>query len=554
MAKRNTKPRNKPVMTRRQALAMMGKTGLLASAFEPARLVVGSLVDGMIAKAQADAGPGPRNYVHIGLEGGPTRWTFDQPLAPYEPLSALAPCQQVYTRFNATTGALEYGVVSVTRNGATLNMPSLWANTIPTVGGGSAPMVNLLDNMLMMRGINLQQDGHPNNFPRQMRPVASAPSLGGRVADNASTPIPAVAIGGSPWEAYKSDKGVGQVYQDYLYDGALNEILRPFNVSQDGLSSTYVSRRNAMDSAIKTALASLGAYASSGMPGADNLYRMAGTAEAFLKAGIGNVSAEYTALEAKYQGLINACSATPIIGVSDRSLSKDNYLARHMKTNGAQISTPDLKNIITSSSTIPQLAGNFAIIEYMLRNKYSSTIMIGVGAASGFDYFNGGGDMYHYFDEHGAAVVPSLISCSFTYRALAACLYELITVLKANNLWYDTLIHIGGDFAREPNYESLGGGSEHGWRGSCGSVLCGGITRPIVVGNIALDSGAGNVGTWGRAAPVSVEGTSRELTIGHLTSSISHLLRIQPLMPNDTSLVVESGNQVLPTVELAKVK
>ena len=554
-------------MTRRQALAVTGKASLIAASFDPVRVLLGSMVDGIIQNAQAaSTGVKPRNYVHISLAGGPQRWAWDLPLNPYEPASSLLLNPGVITGFadaGTNAGAAQYRTVSVTRAGETLNMPQMWAGPIPIVGGGTVPMANLLDNMLMMRGVNMLQDGHPNNQGRQIRPAASAPSLGGRVADNSEVPVAAVAMGYAPYKEHKSEKGIGQVFYEGALDAGENplyQVLKPFNSAPDGLPGTFVSRRDALDISIKKALASLGTYANSNNPGASELFSLAGKSETLLRQGIGNVSAEFGNLRAKYAALIASCRTLRIPGVTDKPILPANYSNDFLNVDAGVLQNPDLRDIIGPNGDIRFMAGSFAVIEYLLTRNYSSSIMTGWTAVNNLNMIrNAGAQSGWMFDEHGGGAIGSAIVNAFMFQALSACLYELISVLKTNGLFGETVIHIAGEFSRAPKAD--GRGSEHGWRGSCATVISGAIKKPLVLGNTKYDYGDGDAtyehrGSWGAAAKVNIEGSDRELTIGHVASAISQVLKVDSIVPNDSSLVLEPviDGGIQPTIEKGKTK
>jgi hypothetical protein len=216
------------------------------------------------------------------------------------------------------------------------------------------------------------------------------------------------------------------------------------------------------------------------------------------------------------------------------------------------------------------MAGSFAVMEFLLLNGYSCSIMAGFGSVSGLSYNGNTTDLKSYaFDEHNGGTAVSLIVHSFMYTALSACLYELISQLKASdrgNLFNETVIHVGAEFSRSPTFS--GKGSEHGWRAAVASVLSGVISAPMVIGNslkgtappssLTESNASGDYGTWGEAATVDFTGGKfTELTIGHMTSTICRLLRVNPLLPTDMALAdpVAAGSGPLSnTVELAKIK
>ncbi|MEQ1878150.1 MAG: hypothetical protein ABL958_16020, partial [Bdellovibrionia bacterium] len=310
----------RPVVSRRQALSMMGLCGFAGTVRGPAELLVNGLVDGLFAKAQAQAtGQVPRNHVFVNLIGGPPRWFWDLPLSPYDGLLPMIRNPHVNTRFasgGVSAGVPEYTTTTLEVRGERLHMPSLWDSEIPTRGGGYAPMAELLPNMLMIRGVNMRMDGHPDNNERQIRPSLAGPSLNGLAADRSPRPLPAVGLPGGPTAAYKSASGVGQVTIGN-YSDPLRAILQPFDRSGDSFSTGYLSRRDALDAALGQAMRALGSYARSSGAGAENLEKIRGAAEGLLKRGIGDVSAEYAQLSLKYRDLVARCTADTVQGVND---------------------------------------------------------------------------------------------------------------------------------------------------------------------------------------------------------------------------------------------
>ncbi len=562
----------------------MSAAALGSFARNPIETLISGLVGGIIQKANAASLPSnvikPRNYIVLYIEGGPARWTFDGVLNPYGTPKSLPPDPSVVTRFRNTggpnAGSPEYGTLPITRQGVTLNMPHLWGCQIPTVAGGMVPMANLLDNMAIIRGIDMIVDGHAENARKQIRPLFSSPSLDGLVADASNLPIPSVATGYYGLvlaDAYKSAKGNGIIGLDpghVISAGRdpLLQFLTPFDRSADGLLSSYLSRRTAFESVMSQALASLGSYAGSNNPGAENLYLVRSTAESMLKKGIGNISGVFNGLATKYQRLISDVQRTPIPGVTDKPVLFSNLPAANDKGVTVQTSiqddgvtysvgNSDLTTVIGANANPRHMAYNFAIAEYLITNGYSSTVQCGFHAVEGIygqdrlkttDGSNlGSGTGSWLFDEHYGGSYASLLINSFNYRCLSACLYELISVLKAKNLFSETVIHITSEFNRIPRQE---GGTDHAPEATVNTIISGAIDKPYVLGNILNRT---DRGCYGVAAPVKVDGASVNLGVGHSTSTIAALLRVASPSKNNSSLLLEKsgGGGVTPTIELA---
>ena len=68
----------KPILTtRRQLLTLMGLGGVYCYRLDPFRMIARSLVDGLIADAEAQSAPAVKNLLTISLPGAPTRWVWD---------------------------------------------------------------------------------------------------------------------------------------------------------------------------------------------------------------------------------------------------------------------------------------------------------------------------------------------------------------------------------------------------------------------------------------------------------------------------------------------
>lgn len=560
---------------KRRSFLLGGGSGLLAQGTSVGQTLVHSLVLGLVNKAQAQSVTvNPRNYVFLGMPGGPPRWFFDGPLDPFNSGNYMSN-PHVGTRFannGGRAGDVVHETTPITQNGVTLHMPYLWRNTIPTSSGAEVPMGRLMSNMLMMRGISMEADGHDNNYRKQMRPLNSSPSLDGQVADRSTRSVPAVLLGPNvPQDSYLSAKGIGAKNVGQFYD-PLSRVLEPFMQGNDNPNSAFQSRRIAMENAISQALTQLGAYAQSNNPGAENLFSLRNSAETLLRSSFGNLEVEYNQRYNKYNNLIIACRQKAInqqiLGVTDLPIGPGDFtnITRQAQINDGQfVYNNDYRSLISANSSINYLAESLAVAEFLLVRGYSSSIVCGFGGVSNFlvDQLrsagnpNGvatGSNMVWDMDEHFGGSHLSIIANGFMFLAIAACLNEFIETLKANNLFNETVIQLGSEMSRLPRADQSG--SDHGWAGNAISVFSGAVDRPLVLGNCYVDarnhSTIGqdqNRGSWGIGAPTLVDGVEQLLTIGHATSTVAHLLRVQPILPNNGSLVRETGNTLTQMVE-----
>ncbi len=560
--------------TRRQFLAMMGSASLPVIS-HPLSILVAGLADSIIMRSQAKAADilQPRKYVFLNLAGGPPRWLWDMPLAPYSN-EQIVRNATVNTRFTSSTAAA-YVATPISRAGATLNLPHLWSTNIPTANGGQVGMATLLDNMVMIRGVRLPSDGHENNNFKILRPVNSEPSLTGAVADRSQVPLPAVALPGAFKDSFKSRKGLAQSSISNYGGDPLGNLLSPFIQAGDGLSSSFQSQEMALDSVMNSVFSILSAEAKTRMPGSENLFSMRSDAERLVRQGVGNLQASYASLLAKYNQLISACASSVIPGVTDvrvavGSLGRTNgVINATVADNGATYLGPnaDTRAMIHAQTKINGLAEGFAVAEYLLLNNYSTSVNMGVGSVNNLglqDRYNADGSYNGTtttgewaFDEHRGGSFCSLIINSFLFKCISACTYELINALKSANMFDESVIQIGGEFSRSARNDESG--SDHGWVAYTTSLFSGAIKKPMVLGNCNLDGYPGLYngnygGSWGTAAPVKVDGVEQELTLGHATSTVASLLRVSPPMPNNSSLVSEDSTGTAPTIELARNK
>jgi len=566
-------------MTRRESLAVMGGASLAPFIVDPINALLGGLVDGIIRKAQAATTPyalPPRNFVHINLGGGAPRWLWDLPLRGYDVNAPIQPNAMVSTRFRDvgpqySGQAMDYVTVPVTRGGVTLHMPYMWSLGVPRPGGGQAPMADLIANMMVIRGVDLGVDGHGVNSYKQLRPVNSAPSITGMVADASPAPVPAVGLSGGAYGSYRSKRGIGQT--EASGSGALSTILDPFDRQGDGITGTpFLSRRQALDEAMRRASGALRNFARSSNPGAENLFDMRDAAENTIRVGVGNLSAIYNGLFAKYDDLIRRCAIATIPGINDKAIPWSSMIMTpgvgtlQTSFHEGYCRNPDLRTIITPNTQLPGLAAGFAVAEYLLTQRYSSSVLFGNGIVSGIDFqdtwsrgtpgtpdmpdpFLASGGIGH--DQHFCGSVNSLLSTTFLYHSLSACLYEFIGVLKAAGVFDETVIQVGGEFGRDPAGNQKG--SDHGWQAMSTSLFSGAIRKPLIVGNTKpYPVNSSTPGSWGAAGLTLVDGVSQALTLGHMTSTVAHLLRVQPLLSNNSTLVVEDASGLNPTVDLAK--
>jgi hypothetical protein len=552
------------IWDRRKFLKSLAEAGVCVTAWKPLTVLFGSLLQGAISKAQAaEAGVESRNFLSIYLAGGPPRWFFDLPM---DPLNTGR--FQEGTLYNGVTssGAYDYKQIPVTAAGKTYQMPELWGCQIPRPGGGYAPMSELMNHMLILRGIAMGGGDH-EIASRLMRPVPDVPSLDGMVADHSNTALSALDFGTPYLFKSVSGKGVRAIKLQSSYNSTytgFHHVMSPFINSTDGLSSSFVSRRAALELGTQSVLTALKNYSLSSRPGAQALYADRQSAEDLIRKGVGDLSAMWGQIFGKYSALLTRCNdATRIIPFP---LTRDG----HCRDAATQANNADFRTTVVPETRIRNWAEQLAIAEFLFSRGLGSSIVLRSTAlelmkfagttiyssntgntvsstsTSTMTYSPGGGD------EHFARPKMSILHNSVWFYHIATGLYELIQSLKAANKFDNTVIQICSEFSRVPRSDRVG--TDHASDTGSLTLFSGVIKQPIIIGNIKIGTNLSENTTIGRASAVRHDGANTVLTWEHAISTTAALLRVPSPTANFRPLVVEQNGAIVPVVGLPENK
>lgn len=492
------------------------------------------------------------------LSGGAPRHYWDLPINPNGSSDQMVSNPMIINSFSRSSGGIITPYYATTQIG-NYHMPHIWSGNIPT-SSGVAPMRNLAQNMLTMRGIDLQADSHTLNMIKQMAPIAGVPSLTGLLADQAVTPVPAIGRNGGG-DYFKSEKGIG--YVEFGGPYPLSNGLSPFQPTGSMKSIHNGDVEKAIDDVLKrmsVEAADKGRY----LP---NTFVARFNAKKIMMRQFDSLNNSYEALKAKYQNLISRAFAADenelrLTGID--SFAIPGGFSNSFNTDiGQYVSSPDMRTLTHSETNITDLAESMAIAEYMIMEGLSSSINVAVGNFT--DLFfqqtsNSNGNVLrtnmevftYTMDVHETGAQVSAVLFSRYYRAISACLYELISRLKSKNLGGHTLfdktvLAVNSEFNRLPRIN--GSGADHGWRGSNYTLFSGMIPQLMVSGNIHVNGD--NRGTWGHAAPLSELG-GREAIIGNAASTVAALLEIKTPTPNDQSFIYKEGGKAKLSIKSLK--
>lgn len=521
--------------------------------------MVDQIVESFVGSAQAAPGMlSDFRYVNFTTSGGIPRWYFDLPIAPNgnDPYVAN---KQVITSMRMGSDNNPIGEYAHTKMGD-FYLPLLWSYSIPLSNGGVGKLNELASSGLFIRGVDQGLDGHEFNLLRQNSPVPGGLTYSGLFADTGETPIPAATSA-----------------NNFEHRSAKNKAIIPFNYRTDlkVLSSSFNSfkttnpksfnRRDMAQRTIEAAIKSIQKTQGTNSPYMSAIKANRDNAMELLSSDFATIDADYQAIYNKYQALITAASKMPLPGVTTAPIyakagdSRFNILISENNPGvQATAQTGDIRIGFENILPNPAFAHAFALAEFLITKNLSSSVVANLGFWSNFDImnynsFNPATQKYDLFesasklralssDAHTTGAFPALILFTRHFHAYATCLHEFMTILKAKNIYDQTLIHTTTDFNRIPRVD--GSGADHGFSGCATSIFSGRIKQTLVVGNIAQNSSSR--GTWGDAANNSALG-DRKINLGNVASTICSIFDLPTPAQNDSSLVTLGANKTVMT-------
>lgn len=491
------------------------------------------------------------------LAGGAPRYYWDLPINPNGASDKIVANPMVVNRFRKNSNGTFTPYYATTQVGG-FSMPHIWSANIPTTFG-VAPMKNLAQNMLIMRGIDLQIDSHEIDRDRQVAPVPGGISLTGLVADQASSPIPAVGRNGGG-NYYKGEKGIA--YVNLAGGNPFSVALNPFTPLDSMASINNGQVERAIDNALKSmsqASADKGKYLPSTFATRFNAKKM-------MMKKFGSLQDSYTILRKKYLDLISRAFAAEgnlgLVGVDDHAIAADGTPSFRVQENEF-FTGSDIRTFTDEKTGISELAESMAIAEFMAMEGLSSSINVVSGNFLQTLYqqsynpttkaIRTNARVNHTMDVHFTGAHLATILFSRYYRAVSACLYELILQLNSKGigggrtLFDKTVIAVNSEFNRLPRMDASG--ADHGWRGSNYTLFSGMVPGLTIAGNVHTNGDSR--GTWGHGAPLTELG-GREAIIGNAASTVASLLEIKTPTPNDQSFVYKENGKAKLSIKSLK--
>ncbi len=466
-------------------------------------------------------------YVNFLLPGGPPRWFFDQPLNPSGRTQDFVPGQfgtEIHSIGTAPNWAPIHRTYPVKFGSQNVHLPPLWRLNSAALG---KPFSEILQNTLMIRGVDMVINSHVANQARTVRPVLSNPSITGQVSDRSSAPFPSIGFSDLlTTESFKSAKNFGVIQVNPA--NPVPTIVAPFKTT---LVADHTVSMNQAFSEIEAAAQALGLPSVGG--GAPQK-----AALEFIKFNLNSFQTKWSALRAKYQDIVDRefTAAFPGINSEWQSIVPSNH-PYFTIAEGRTLTGLNLKAQFASAK-VSQVAEAFAFAEFALGQNLSHSLSLSLGHRS---LFHAGMSFVH--DQHYHGAVLSTIFTSLYFRCVAGCLLELIGQLKAENTFSKTVLQFNSEFSRTP--ASDGSGSGHGYLGTSSTIVSGMIQQPALVGNISKNASGdyGATGSFGYAMPTTVTGSGYKKMIENddVVATVCAMLKILRASVKGESLLKETS-------------
>lgn len=488
-------------------------------------IIVESIIDGSLNTAVAQSNQTSR-YLMLQMPQAPARWMFDLPLNPLG--ETIAPNAGVGTCFGKT-GNIYTRLRYATTNHAGLRVPIIWKNDVPHSNGQSRRMRDLLDNMFILRGIDVKNNGHTASNKLNFQPPGASTSITALTSDNSSAPVDAIEMNSVDY-VLKSRKGstVASVGND------VNVIKQLVDVFQVDSGNSLQSKKAQLSQELKKAYEALGKESTSHNSQADQVVDNLQKAREIFKNGFGNVDTLWGESYTKYKSLVERSFAHDMPDFND-AVVKQATVTNLSQVRGDRYNN-DLRNLANASQLL-DMAKVFTFAEFVWKEKLTNSLVCRIKPYTQIAGKAG------TFDDHETGGMATLMLNSMAFRAMSACLLEFIDAIGEEE-FNNTVIHLSGEFNRSPR--SDGSGSDHAGNAQSTTLISGKFPKLQIVGDIIRDSGSqGYSGTYGVGADAH--------PIGLIAATLATALGTpSPVRGIASALKVEDGKLIatMPTGKL----
>ncbi len=519
--------------SRRDVLKLLGAGAAVASS--PMELFLDKLVPSLIERAVAkDTKALANKYILIQQFAAPPRWMYDLFLSPYgsNPMANIMANGSVASEL--TGGSRYTGVTYKTHKVKGINAPIVWKYDVADGTGAARPISDLMDNMIVLQGIDALNPGHSPAAALVNRPLTQY-SIDGILADKAGLPFGGIGLGSTALD-FKSPKGKNAK----VYSGGQDMATLLPEAFAAGVGDLHKEYSKEIDGAVEK----LNRGIASAKLGSSSLSLDQNGARKLMEGEVEKIAAAYPALLAKYETIISETikMSQGLKGLTDKPVGKTGDRTGDLDYRESAgdhiINDTDMRDTIKTAN-VPNLAKEFAVAEYVITNNLTSSVAVGMPNMR--VRFNGATRSVTK-DQHRTGVFNSVFYTALFYRISSACILGLIDGLKAtpykgSNMFDHSVIRQSGEFGRHPRTD--GSGSDHSpWSSNC-MLLSGMIKGPIIAGQILKDGASigRRPGSWGAAGRLKHGPTA---TTGHVISSIATMLGIQTPSVNNPSLLIKN--------------
>lgn len=517
---------------RRQFLSDSKKAVTLASYFYGLDQLLSNFLMSNLAQATTEDKYEYR-YVNFLLSGGPPRWYFDQVLNPSGKtgdFKAGGFGTELRKSKNSPGWAPVYKAYKMKFGKQTVYMPPVWR--LKSAGTGKS-FSSLLDNTLMVRGLNMEINSHIVNRQRTVRPVSSSPSITGLVADRSYLPGGGYGFtSATTTSVFSSPKNQSVIRLNK--NNPIPTLIAPFQSKLVG--GNDFSMQQSLD--LISAYAEERGLASAGL---ENIQES--TLEMFTR-DLNKFKDRWSGLVSKYEKIVSAELKAKFPNVTSQANQIKPIEHPYFKLDTNKTPAGNMQSAINGCD-VNRVAETFAFVEFALTENLSASLSVDL---SGSTMLKAAGRTVTN-DQHRIGAINSIIFTSLYYRSILGCTIELKDALETAGIFDKTVLHFASEFSRTPKKD--GSGSDHGFKGSSTTIISGMIKEPALIGNIRKQSKDGDTvkkypGTWGEAAPTIKEGSKkRDIVNDDILNTLSEMLQIREVAVKGISLVKNNSGKVI---------
>lgn len=538
---------------RRKFLKDMAATSGGLIGFSALDMFLQSMMSGAFQKAYAsDLNLKPRNYLSIQFYGAPSSWMYDLFLTPYGRQN-FVDHPSLATVYKEQDGRYQSmgGYETVEING--LHVPKMWSGLLPAAGGGTRAMSDLLKHMLSFQGVFCGAPGHIEATKGHFAPIGAGQSLAALSPDASSSLLGALYM--HPYYAtFLSKKSKTATLVKNSSGNKISEILSAFSPNSSASLKTLEQLTGGQVGVAEEELRKLAQLRHPSAIGSANSLK---DASQLIQDGFSDLDQKWTDLYDKYRDLMLRAidpSFEPISGIMNRPVGSSGTrgVEHVMRVESNILSTPDLRDLIVKTGTetiIDHLPNHFAVAEYMITSGLSNSITLSPRFLNRLNR-TGNSQNSFYFDQHISGSVPNLLLNTLYWRAVSACLLELISQLKKENLFKDTVIEMNREFARNARNDLKG--ADHGWYGRNITYYSGAFNGPEILGLMQKDDRSNYADCWGEGAIDPALG--RQINNADVAATLAHLLRVPSPLTSTSSLIQvnDTTGEITPLISKSK--